>query len=88
MLLQIPNQVFPQGFKRLFYQSAKLVEGKEVTVLLRKPNLTCVPTATLSELGNGLYCLKYNFDEIGDYVGTFFEDGEPTGSAIFRVSLG
>jgi len=41
---------------------------------------------TLTEIGEGLYYLDYDFTIEGTYTGKFFENGLPSTTGVFRVS--
>jgi len=86
MLHILPERIYQRGKRRIYYQASPPEAGKDVTVSLASPNMKKT-IVTLMEFGHGLYYFDFDFVDLGDYIGTFFENGEVMGSGIFRIAL-
>lgn len=78
-------ELFQKGICRIIYKSKNFVTGKTVTAHIWSPNFVKSPLLTLTEIGEGLYYLDYDFTLTGTFIGLFYEDGQKSTIGIFRV---
>jgi len=74
------------GMNRISYRSRGFAIGRVITAYMWTPTLVKSSLLTLTEIGEGLYYLDYDFVTEGTYQGKFFEDGLPSTTGVFRVS--
>lgn len=74
------------GINRIAYRARGFAIGKVVTAYMWTPALVKSSLLTLTEIGEGLYYLDYDFTVEGTYQGKFFEDGVASTMGVFRVS--
>ena len=73
------------GNHRIIYASKGLVTGLTVRAYIWDTNDVRSGALVVTEIEEGLYCLEYDFDEAGLYMGVFFEDGYASRAQVFRV---
>jgi len=78
---------YKRGTNRLFYQPSNFHDAV-ITAYFYTPKLVKTETYTFTKIEDGLYYLDYKFDDIGEYLGVFFEDDIKTASLVFKVELG
>lgn len=78
---------YKRGVNRLFYQPSSF-HSAVVEAYFYTPKLVKTETYIFTELENGLYYLDYKFEDIGEYLGIFFEDSIKIASKVFKVELG
>ncbi len=78
--------LYSTGVNRISYRARGFAVGKVVTAYMWTPDLTKSSLWSLTEIGEGLYYLDYDFTVEGTYTGKFFEDGVPSTMGVFRVS--
>ena len=74
------------GVNRISYRARGFAIGKTVTAYMWPPDLAQSSLLSLTEIGEGLYYLDYDFTVEGTYIGKFFENGVPSTMGVFRVS--
>jgi len=74
------------GMNRISYRSRGFAIGRVVTAYMWPPDLTKGGLLTLTEIGEGMYYIDYDFATEGTYQGKFFENGVPSTTGVFRVS--
>ena len=74
------------GMNRISYRSRGFAIGRVVTAYMWTPDLTKSGLLTLTEIGEGLYYIDFDFATEGTYQGKFFENGVPSTTGVFRVS--
>ena len=78
---------FHTGMNRVWYRAAGFVTGKNIEVKFRKPNGTLTNLVVVPESEDeGIYYLDYDFDELGQWLGIFYEDSVKTTSSIFHIT--
>ena len=79
-------EVFSKGINHIWYRAANFNANVNVTVKFRKPDSALVGPISIPETDDGgIYCLDYDFDSLGQWVGIFFEDNIKTSSKIFHI---
>jgi len=78
-------EVFKLGVERLIYKSRNFLAGKNVTSRIWNPSLEQSSLLSLTEIGQGVYYLDFNFTSKGTYFGVFYEEGEAVSFGIWRV---
>lgn len=79
-------ETFSIGDNYIWYRAAKFTTGVNVTVRLRKPDGTLLEPISVPEYeGEGVYRLCYDFNELGQWFGVFFEGGIKTSSSVFHI---
>jgi len=78
-------ELYSIGTNRISYRAGKFASGKAVTAYMWTPALVKSSLLPLTEIGEGLYYLDYDFADEGTYMGKFYEDGVPTTTGVFRV---
>lgn len=86
MLSILPERIFKRGKRRIYYQASQYKTGEEIIVIFTTPNMQ-ESSIILKEFGYGLYYFDFDFKQIGDHIGIFFENEEVVGSSIFRIAL-
>jgi hypothetical protein len=75
------------GVNRIWYRAAKFATGVDVKVRFRKPDGTLIESFSVPESEDeGIYYLDYNFSELGQWLGIFFEGDLKTSSSIFHIT--
>ena len=87
MVVNLSEQSFQTGIQRIFYSTKNSVTGKIVTMKSYCPLLNCLPIDTFTEIDDGLYYLDFNFEKIGSYIATLYEDGVVIGAIVYRCTL-
>lgn len=78
---------FSIGVNRVWYRAAKFSTDIDVTVRFRKPDDTLVEPISVPESEDeGVYYLDYDFNELGQWLGVFFEGGLKTSSSVFHIT--
>jgi hypothetical protein len=79
-------ETFSEGTNRVWYRAANFNSEDGITVRFHKPDETDDGPMSMPQCcEDGLYCLEYNFDQLGAWIGIFFEDGLKTSSSIFNI---
>jgi hypothetical protein len=79
-------EIFSMGMNCVWYRAAKFTTGIDVTVSFRKPDNTLIEPVSIPESEDGgVYRLCYNFNELGQWLGVFFENGVKTASSVFHI---
>lgn len=79
-------EVFSKGINKVWYRAANFNSEDGVTVKFNKPDETNdgpMPVPQCCEVG--IYCLEYDFDQLGAWIGVFFEGGVKVSSCIFKI---
>jgi len=85
-MILLPERIYRRSWRRVYYQTVGL--KTEICVKVRIVDSSMKEFfVNLKEFGYGLYYFDFDFSSLGDYVGTFFEDEKPIGSAVFRIAL-
>jgi len=87
MMTNISEFIYQRGIQRIFYSTKNSVAGKIVTMKSYCPLLNCLPIDTFTEIGDGLYYLDFNFEKIGNYIATLYENGVVIGTIVYRCKL-
>ena len=74
-----------RGTNRIFYRSKGFQEGLDVTAQFLNPSMIWGSEVVLDELGSGLYFFDLMMNQVGTWVGLFYEDGEKVLSQNFYV---
>ena len=78
---------FSKGVNRIWYRAGKFAANKNVEIKFRKPDSTLIENISVPESEDeGVYCLDYDFNELGGWLGIFFEDGVKITSCVFHIS--
>ena len=80
------TELYSTGVSRLSYRARGFAIGKVITAYMWTPDLAKSGLLTLTEVGEGLYYIDYDFATEGTYQGKFFENGIPSTTGVFRVS--
>ena len=79
-------ETFSVGENYVWYRAAKFATGISITVKFRKPDNTLTEPISVPESGDeGVYRLCYDFNELGQWLGIFFEGDLKTSSSIFHI---
>ena len=77
--------IYSSGKNRIVYRSIGFRENLDITVFLRKPDLSKIGPYELTELDDGFYYFDFDFSMDGLWIGLFYENGEKSQSATFRI---
>ena len=79
-------EVFSTGVNRVWYRAAEFATDVDITVKFRKPDGTLVGLVSVPESeDDGVYYLDYDFNELGQWLGVFFEGDLKTSSSVFHI---
>lgn len=78
-------QLYYTGVSRILYKARGFASGKSVTAHIWSPDLVKSELLILTEIGDGLYYLDYDFTSEGAYLGKFYENGISSTYDVFRV---
>lgn len=78
---------YKRGTNRIFYQPPDFAAAV-VTAYFYTPKLVQTNVYTFTQLEPGLYYLDFKFEDIGDYIGVFYENGIKKHTRVFKVETG
>ena len=79
-------ELYTAGVHRVVYRAEGFGKGRVVKCFVWTPDLTKSSELSLTELGEGLYYIDYNFSEEGEHIWLFLEDGVSKTSAVYRLT--
>lgn len=79
-------KIFSEGVNHVWYRASNFATGLNVTVKFREPSGSLTEPLSVPETEDaGIYCLDYEFNKLGQWVGMFFENDLKTSSSIFHI---
>jgi len=78
---------YTKGVNRIWYRASAFASDKNVKVRLRKPNGVLLEYVSIPESEDeGIYYLDFDFNELGQWLGIFYENEEKMTSSVFHIS--
>jgi len=75
-----------KGVNKIWYRASGFASGKDVKVKFRKPNGVLLDYVSIPEtIDEGIYNSDFDFNELGQWLGVFYEDGKKVTSSIFNI---
>ena len=76
-----------KGVNKIWYRASGFASGKDIKVRLRRPNGVLLEDVSIPEsIDEGIYNTDFDFDELGQWLGVFYEDTVKKTSSVFNIN--
>lgn len=75
-----------KGVNKIWYRASGFAGGKNVKMRLLKPDGMHLEAVSIPESEDaGMYSVDFDFNELGQWLGIFYEDEKKMSSSVFNI---